>query len=50
MGPVFIRFKFLVHESIYELFIALFLTGTEAIRLGHPLDPETIVSAQASTE
>jgi aldehyde dehydrogenase len=42
--------RFLVHESIYDKFIAKVIQRTKAIKLGHPLDPETMMGAQASTE
>jgi aldehyde dehydrogenase len=40
----------LVHESIYDRFIERCLARVAAIRQGDPLDPSTMVGAQASTE
>lgn len=40
----------LVHESIYEKFIARAIERVKAIKRGHPLDTETMVGAQASEE
>ena len=40
----------LIHESIYEAFMARALKRIEAIVQGNPLDPETMVGAQASSE
>jgi len=42
--------RFLVHESIYEKFMKLVIQRTKAIKLGHPMDPNTMMGAQASTE
>jgi aldehyde dehydrogenase len=39
----------LVQESIYDRFIERAIARTKAIRSGHPLDPETMIGAQAST-
>ena len=39
----------LVHESIYDRFIARALPRIQAIRQGHPLDPQTMMGAQNST-
>lgn len=40
----------LVQESIYDKFIERALTRVHAIKQGHPLDPETMIGAQASEE
>lgn len=40
----------LVHESIYDEFMERALQRVEAIKIGHPLNPETMMGAQASTE
>ncbi len=40
----------LVHESIYQPFMERVLRRVESIRQGNPLDPETMIGAQASTE
>jgi aldehyde dehydrogenase len=40
----------LVHESIYDRFIERAVARTEAIIQGDPLDPETMIGAQASGE
>jgi aldehyde dehydrogenase len=40
----------LVHESIYDRFIEKALKRVEAIRQGDPLDPSTMIGAQASSE
>lgn len=40
----------LVHESIYEQFMERAITRVEAIRQGHPLNPQTMIGAQASQE
>lgn len=40
----------LVHESIYDEFMERALQRIEAIKIGHPLNPETMMGAQASTE
>ncbi len=42
--------RILVHESIYERFIARLIVRVEAIKMGHPLDPETMMGAQASKD
>lgn len=42
--------RVLVHESIYEKFIAKMVARTKAIKQGHPLDPSTMIGAQASSE
>lgn len=40
----------LVHESIYDKFMKRCIERVNAIKLGNPLDTETMVGAQASTE
>ena len=40
----------LVHESIYDRFMERAIARTEAIRMGHPLDPSTMIGAQASND
>jgi aldehyde dehydrogenase len=40
----------LIHESIYDRFMARALKRVGAITRGHPLDPETMLGAQASQE
>ena len=40
----------LVHESIYEEFIKRCIARVEAIKLGNPLDTDTMVGAQASSD
>ena len=42
--------RILVQESIYEKFIERVVARTNKIRLGHPLDPETMMGAQASND
>ncbi|MEO1513475.1 MAG: aldehyde dehydrogenase family protein [Bacteroidota bacterium] len=42
--------RILVQESIYEDFIKRVVERTEAIKLGHPLDPNTMMGAQASND
>ncbi|HKK77526.1 MAG TPA: aldehyde dehydrogenase family protein [Saprospiraceae bacterium] len=42
--------RILVQESIYDDFIARVIERTEAIQLGHPLDPNTMMGAQASND
>jgi len=40
----------LVHESIYERFMERAIKRTEAVKMGHPLDPATMIGAQASND
>ncbi|MDE5413567.1 aldehyde dehydrogenase [Alkalihalobacterium chitinilyticum] len=40
----------LIHESIYEPFMERVLQRVEAIKTGNPLDPDTMMGAQASQE
>ena len=42
--------RIVVHESIYERFMERVIARTKAIRVGHPLDPETMMGAQASND
>ncbi len=42
--------RLLVQESIYDRFIERVIERTEAIQLGHPLDPDTMMGAQASND
>lgn len=42
--------RLLVQESIYDQFIERVIERTEAIKLGHPLDPNTMMGAQASND
>ncbi|WP_062011939.1 aldehyde dehydrogenase [Aureimonas sp. AU4] len=40
----------LVHESIYDRFMEKAVARVKAIKQGHPLDPTTMIGAQASSE
>jgi aldehyde dehydrogenase len=40
----------LVHESIYDKFMERAIDRVQKIKLGHPLDPNTMVGAQASND
>lgn len=42
--------RLLVQESIYDKFIERVVERTNAIKLGHPLDPATMMGAQASND
>jgi aldehyde dehydrogenase len=42
--------RILVHESIYNAFVDRVVRRIEQIKIGHPLDPETMMGAQASEE
>ncbi len=42
--------RILVHESIYDRFIKRVVDRTEKIKMGNPLDPETMMGAQASKD
>ncbi len=42
--------RLLIQESIYDQFIERVIERTKAIKLGHPLDPETMMGAQASND
>jgi len=40
----------LIHEKIYDRFMERAIVRVEAIKQGNPLDPETMIGAQASSE
>ena len=42
--------RVLVHESIYDRFMERAIKRTQAIKMGHPLDPATMIGAQASND
>ncbi|RZS93788.1 aldehyde dehydrogenase family protein [Aquimarina brevivitae] len=42
--------RILIQESIYDQFIERVIERTEAIQLGHPLDENTMMGAQASND
>jgi len=42
--------RMLVHESIFEPFMEKVVARTKAIKAGHPLDPSTMIGAQASND
>ena len=42
--------RFLIHEDIYEKLMKRIVERTKAIKAGHPLDPNTMIGAQASQE
>ena len=42
--------RILVHESIFEDFMERVTSRVEQIKVGHPLDPETMMGAQASND
>ena len=42
--------RLLVQESIYDKFMARVIQRTKAVKLGHPLDPSTMMGAQASND
>ena len=42
--------RLLVQENIYDKFIARVIERTKAIKMGHPLDPNTMMGAQASND
>ena len=42
--------RILVHESIYEKFMNRVIERTKAIKMGHPLDINTMMGAQASND
>lgn len=42
--------RLLVDESIYDAFIARVIERTKKVKLGHPLDPNTMMGAQASND
>ena len=42
--------RLLVQESIFDAFMERVVERTKAIKLGHPLDPQTMMGAQASND
>ena len=42
--------RILVHEDAYETFIERVIARTKAIKVGNPLDPSTMMGAQASND
>ncbi|MCB0533973.1 MAG: aldehyde dehydrogenase [Lewinellaceae bacterium] len=42
--------RLLVQESIFDAFMERVVERTKAIKLGHPLDPDTMMGAQASND
>ncbi len=42
--------RILVHEDIYDKFMERVVARTNAIKMGHPLDGETMMGAQASND
>ncbi len=42
--------RMLVQESIFDAFMERVVERTKAIKLGHPLDPQTMMGAQASND
>ncbi|MEM8585639.1 MAG: aldehyde dehydrogenase family protein [Bacteroidota bacterium] len=42
--------RILVQESIFDSFVEKFVERVKAIKLGHPMDPETMMGAQASND
>ena len=42
--------RILVHESIYEKFMSKVIERTKAIKMGNPLDGDTMMGAQASND
>lgn len=42
--------RLLVQESIFDQFMERVVARTKAIRIGHPLDPSTMMGAQASND
>ncbi len=42
--------RIVVHESVYERFMERVIARTQAIKIGHPLDPSTMMGAQASND
>ncbi|MCC6281570.1 MAG: aldehyde dehydrogenase [Saprospiraceae bacterium] len=42
--------RILVHESIYDRFMEKVVARVRKIKIGHPLDPETMMGAQASND
>ncbi|MFN4147778.1 MAG: aldehyde dehydrogenase family protein [Runella sp.] len=42
--------RLLIEESIYDAFIERVIDRVKKVKLGHPLDPETMMGAQASND
>ena len=42
--------RIVVHEKAYDRFMERVVARTRAIKIGHPLDPETMMGAQASND
>ena len=42
--------RVLIHEDIYDKFIHKMIARAKAIKVGHPLDPATMIGAQASEQ
>jgi len=42
--------RILVHEDIYDVFMERVIARTNAIKMGHPMDAETMMGAQASND
>jgi len=42
--------RILVEESIYDAFMARVVARAQAVKMGHPLDPSTMMGAQASND
>lgn len=42
--------RILIQENIYDAFIARVIERTKAIKMGHPLNPDTMMGAQASND
>lgn len=42
--------RMLIQEDIYDAFIARVIKRVEAIKMGHPLSPDTMMGAQASND
>ncbi|MEO0734918.1 MAG: aldehyde dehydrogenase family protein [Bacteroidota bacterium] len=42
--------RMLVHEDIYDAFMERVIERVEAIKMGHPMDPSTMMGAQASND
>lgn len=42
--------RILVHEDIYDVFMERVIARTKAIKMGHPMDAETMMGAQASND
>lgn len=42
--------RILIQESIYERFIERVIERAKAIKIGHPMNPETMIGAQASND